>query len=142
MYEAQFNYFQLLILQFLKIPFPRRLLMLPEWGCALPGEGLCCWGGPCTPLQTLSSILDLQTEPTAQPRAEQLDLPRVSDSHPTACSQTRVAAAQTQQIFLIIRDLLETSAPRRAGQSHSQSIPTKGTFKDHALLLSFSVTPR
>lgn len=129
MYEAQFNYFQLLILQFLKIPFPRRLLMLPEWGCALPGEGLCCWGRPCTPLQTPSSILDLQTELTAQPRAEQLGLPRVSDSHPTACSQTRVAAAQTQMIFLSIRVCWKHLHPGELGKAIPSLFPAKALSK-------------
>lgn len=127
MYEAQFNYFQLLILQFLKIPFPRRLLMLPEWGCALPGEGLCCWGG--SPLQTPSSILDLQTELTAQPRAEQQGLPRVSDSHPTACSQTRVAAAQTQQIFLSIRTCWKHLHPGELGKAIPSLFPAKALSK-------------
>lgn len=65
------------------MPFPRWLLVLPEGGCALPGEGLHFWGlCPCTPLETHISILHLQI----QPRAEQMLLPRVSDSHHAACS--------------------------------------------------------
>lgn len=71
--------------------FPGRLLVHPDGGCAWPGEGLHFWGiCPCTwsqaPLQRPSSILDLQIQPTAQPRAEHLGLPGVSGSHSTARS--------------------------------------------------------
>lgn len=111
--------------------------MLPEGGCALPGEGVC----PCTPLGTPSSILDLQIEP----RAEQLGLPRVSGSQPTACSLTQDGCSTNPADFPEHQGLLETSAPRRAGQSHSQAIPSSAQRHFQrpcpaTLLLSHSLT--
>lgn len=95
-------------------------LCFARGGAAFLRGGVC----PCTPFETPSSILDLQIEPTAHPRAEQLGLPGVSESHPTACSQPQDSCSTNPADFPEHQGLLETSAPRGVGQSHSQSIPS------------------
>lgn len=100
------------------------------------GRG-CIFGGvcPCT-LETPSSILNMQTEPTAQP---------------TACSQTCDGYSTNPADFPEHQGLLKTSAPRRVGQSHSQAAPSSAQrhfqrpcpatlLPSHSLIGNYSLT--